>query len=79
MFRQLIGSDAGSPDSFSVPFPGGAVSLSKPKQLFVLSASHIITPPMTHIGIGKQDPVHRADTRDVPGALIHPGIHRHIR
>ena len=44
MFRQLIGSDAGSPGSFSVPFPGGEVSLSKPKQLFVLSPSHVAVP-----------------------------------
>ena len=41
MFRQLIGSDAGSPDNFSVPFPGGEVSLSKHKELFVLSPLHI--------------------------------------
>ena len=44
MFRQLIGSEAGSPDSFSVPFPGGEVSLDSPKQLFTLSPSHIAVP-----------------------------------
>ena len=44
MFRQLIGSEAGSPDSFSVSFPGVEVSLSKTKQLFVLSPSHIAVP-----------------------------------
>jgi hypothetical protein len=50
MFRQLIGSEAGSPDSFSVPFQGEEVSLSKPKQLFVLNPSHIAVPPITHMG-----------------------------
>jgi len=44
MFRFLIGSEAGAPDSFSVPFPGREVSLSKPKQFFVLSPSHIAVP-----------------------------------
>ena len=44
MFRQLVGSEAGSPDSFSATFPGGEVSLSKPKQLFILSLSHIAVP-----------------------------------
>ncbi len=45
MFRFLIGNDAGDPDSFSVPLPGGVASLSKPsKQLFVLSPSHIVSP-----------------------------------
>jgi len=51
MFRQLIGGEAGSPDSYSVPFPGGEVSLSKPKQLFVLSPSRIAVPPITHMGL----------------------------
>ena len=51
MFRQLIVNEAGSPDSFSIPFPIGEVSLSKPKQLFVLSLSQIATPPMTHMGL----------------------------
>jgi hypothetical protein len=44
MFRQLIGSEAGDPDSFSVQFPGGEVSLNNPKQLFILSPSHIAAP-----------------------------------
>jgi hypothetical protein len=58
MFRQLIGSEAGSPDCFSVPFPGGEVSLSKPNQLFILSPSHkdfalkaLVAPPTTHMGL----------------------------
>ena len=58
MFRQLIGSEAGSPDSFSIPFPGGEISLNSPKQLFVLSSSHngfatesLLTPPATHMGL----------------------------
>ena len=46
MFRFLIGSEAGTPASFSVPFPGGEVSLSKPKQLFAVSPSHIAAPAM---------------------------------
>ena len=41
MFRFLIGSEAGTPASFSAPFPGGVVSLTKPKQLFAVSPSHI--------------------------------------
>jgi hypothetical protein len=49
MFRQLIGSEAGSPDSFSLPFPGAEVSLDSPKQLFILSPSHIAVPPMAHM------------------------------
>ncbi len=45
MFRFLIGSEAGDPDSFSVPFPGGEVSLhNHHKQLFILSPSHIAAP-----------------------------------
>ena len=44
MFRFLIGSEAGDPDSFSVPFPGGEVSLNNPKQPFILSPSHIAVP-----------------------------------
>jgi hypothetical protein len=44
MFRQLIGSKAGSPDSFSVTFPGGEIILDSPKQFFVLSPSHIAVP-----------------------------------
>jgi len=51
MFRQLIGSEAGSPNIFSYPFPGGEVSLNSPKQLFVLSPSHIAVPPMNHMGL----------------------------
>jgi hypothetical protein len=41
MFRFLIGSKAGTPASFSAPFVGGVVSLTKPSQLFVVSPSHI--------------------------------------
>ncbi len=44
MFRFLIGSEAGDPDSFSFPFPGGEVSLNNPKQLFILSQSYIAAP-----------------------------------
>ncbi len=44
MFRFLIGSEAGDPDSFSVQFPGGQVSLVNPMQLFILSPSHIAVP-----------------------------------
>ncbi len=44
MFRFLIGSVAGDPDNLSVSFPGGEVSLSKPKLLFVLSPSPIAAP-----------------------------------
>jgi hypothetical protein len=46
MYRFLIGSEAGTPTSFSVPFQGGEVSLSKPKQLFVVSPSNIAAPTM---------------------------------
>ena len=46
MFRFLIGSEAGTPATFSAPFPGGLVSLTKPSQLFVVSPSHIAAPPM---------------------------------
>ncbi len=41
MFRFLIGSEAGDTDSFSVPFPGGEVSLKNPN---ILSPSHIGVP-----------------------------------
>ncbi len=41
MFRQLIGSEAGDPAIFSVPFLGEKVSLNRPKQLFILSASGV--------------------------------------
>jgi len=51
MFRQLVAIEAGSPDSFSVPFPGGDISLNSSKQLFVLSPLHIAVPPMTHMGL----------------------------
>jgi hypothetical protein len=51
MFRQLIDNHVWSPNSFSVPFPGGEVSLNGPKQLFILSPSPIATPPMTHMGL----------------------------
>ncbi len=44
MYRVLIGNEAGDPDSISVPFPGREVCLSKPKQLFVRSPSHIAAP-----------------------------------
>jgi len=44
MFWQLIGSEAGSPDSFSVPFPGEEVRIFEPKQLFIFSTSHIAAP-----------------------------------
>jgi hypothetical protein len=46
MYRFLIGSEAGTPASFSAPFPGGVINLSKPKQLFVVSTSHIVVPAM---------------------------------
>jgi hypothetical protein len=46
MFRFLIGSEAGTPASFSAPFQGGVVSLAKPSQLFVVSPSHIAAPAM---------------------------------
>jgi len=51
MSRQLIGSEKGSPDSFFVPFPGEEISLNSPKQLFVLGPSHIVVPPITHMGL----------------------------
>jgi len=51
MFRQLIGSEAEILDSFSVLFPGEEVSLNSPKQLFVLSPSHIAVPQMTQMGL----------------------------
>ena len=44
MFRFRFGSEAGDPDSFSVPFPGAEASLKNPKQLFALSPSHIAVP-----------------------------------
>ncbi len=44
MFRFLIGSEAGDPDRFSVPFPGGEVRLKNPKQLYVLIPSHSAAP-----------------------------------
>jgi hypothetical protein len=44
MFRFLIDSEAGDPDSFAIPFPGGEVSLKNPKQLFILSPSHVAVP-----------------------------------
>ncbi len=44
MFRFLIGSEAGDPDSFSVPFPGAEASLTNPEQLFILSPSHVAMP-----------------------------------
>ncbi len=44
MFRFRFGSEAGDPDSFSVHFPGGEVSLNNHKQLFILSPSHIAAP-----------------------------------
>jgi hypothetical protein len=44
MFRFLIGSEAGDPDSFSVQFPGGEVNQKIPKQLYVLSPSQITAP-----------------------------------
>ncbi len=44
MYRFLIDIEAGTPTSFSVPFAGGVISLSKPKQLFVVSPSHIAAP-----------------------------------
>jgi hypothetical protein len=44
MFRQLIGSEAGSPDSFPAQFSSGEVNLDSPKQLFILSPSYIAVP-----------------------------------
>ena len=46
MFRFLIGNEAGTPPSFSVPFLDGEISLSKPKKLFAVSPSHIAAPAM---------------------------------
>jgi len=46
MYRFLLGNEAGTPAGFSAPFSGGVISLSKPKQLFVVSPSHIVVPAM---------------------------------
>jgi hypothetical protein len=47
MFKFLIGSEAGTPANFSVTFSCGEVSLTKHKQLFAVSPSHITAPPTT--------------------------------